>query len=47
MDTNGSPVDIFSRNSIGKQLKMPGDAKIIADYSNPEFVLGWNLVVVV
>jgi pectinesterase len=46
VDMNGSPVDVSRRNPAGKQLKMPEDAKVIADYSNPEFVLGWKPVVV-
>jgi pectinesterase len=47
MNADGSPVDYSQRSrDIGERLKMPENATIIADYSNPEFILGWNPVVV-
>ena len=42
-DPNGKPIDTTQRDRASKQLTMPRDARIIADYSNPAFVLGgWN-----
>ncbi|HXE06791.1 MAG TPA: pectinesterase family protein [Acidobacteriaceae bacterium] len=42
-DLNGDPIDISQRHPDSKQLTQPVDAKTIADYSNPAFVLGgWN-----
>ena len=47
MNADGSPVDYSKRSDkIGERLKMPENATTIADYSNPEFVLGWKPVVV-
>jgi len=44
-DLKGRPVDVSKRHPVSKQLTLPKDAKLIADYSNPEFVLGWKPVV--
>jgi hypothetical protein len=46
MDMAGRPVDMSKRHPVSKHLTMQRDAKIISDYSNPEFVLnGWKPVV--
>jgi pectinesterase len=45
MDINGRPIDLSQRHRIAKILTQPNDAKTIADYSNPVFVLGWKPVV--
>lgn len=46
MDMQGRPVDVAQRHPVSKQLTRPRDAKTIADYSTPEFVLnGWKPVV--
>ena len=37
---DGSPVDATKRSPLSKQLDKDKDAKVIADYSNPSFVLG-------
>lgn len=43
MDLSGRPLDMSKRHPIAKQLTLPKDAKLIAEYSRPEFVLdGWN-----
>ncbi len=39
-DANGKPVDVSKRHPASKQLSMPADAKTIAEYSDPSFVLG-------
>ncbi len=39
-DLDGHPVDTTQRHPVSRQLTMPKDAQIIADYSNPAFVLG-------
>lgn len=40
---DGHAVDVAGRHPVSRQLAMPGDAKIVADYRNPAFVLdGWN-----
>lgn len=44
VDMNGRPIDMSQRHSIVKVLSKPKDAQTIADYSNPEFVLGWKPV---
>lgn len=45
-DLQGRPVDVSRRHPVSKQLTQPRDAKVIADYSNPEFALGgWRPVV--
>lgn len=42
-DEKGAPVDISKRVSWSRQLEKIKDAKLIADYSRPEFVLaGWK-----
>ena len=38
---DGSPVDISGRHPLSRQLDKVKDAQLIADYSNPEYVLGW------
>jgi pectinesterase len=37
---DGHPIDVSQRHAASKQLTEPADAKTIADYSNPAFVLG-------
>ena len=45
-DLDGRPVDVSQRHAVSKQLTTPQDAKTIADYSDPAFVLeGWTPVV--
>jgi pectinesterase len=45
-DLDGKPVDTSQRHAASKQLTTAQDAKTIADYSNPAFVLdGWNPVI--
>jgi pectinesterase len=45
-DVDGHLIDISKRHPISRQLSEPQDAKIIADYRNPAFVLGgWTPVV--
>jgi pectinesterase len=45
-DLDGHPVDITQRHAVSKQLTMPQDSEIVADYSNPAFVLdGWTPIV--
>lgn len=41
---DGKPVDVSKRFAASRQLKIPGDDALIADYRNPAFVLGhdWN-----
>jgi pectin methylesterase-like acyl-CoA thioesterase len=43
-DPAGKPIDVSKRLPVSRQLKQPDDAALIADYSNPTFVLGggWN-----
>lgn len=42
-DANGKPVDVSKRHPASMQLSMPADAKTIAQYSDPAFVLsGWK-----
>jgi len=42
-NTDGSPVDVSRRVAWSRQLDGTRDARIIADYSRPEFVLaGWK-----
>ena len=40
VDLDGHPIDISQRHPVSRQLTMPQDAKTIADYSDPAFVLG-------
>ena len=43
LNADGSPVDVSKRVSWSRQLDKIKDAKVIADYSSPEFVLaGWK-----
>lgn len=43
---DGKPVDVSQRHPVSRQLTMEKDARTIADYSNPAFVLsGWTPVV--
>jgi hypothetical protein len=45
-DLDGHPIDTSQRHPVSKQLTMARDATVIADYSNPAFVLGgWTPVV--
>jgi hypothetical protein len=45
-DLQGQPVDVSKRHAVAKQLDRAQDAKTIADYRTPEFVLnGWKPVV--
>jgi pectinesterase len=39
---DGQPLDTSQRHPASRQLKVPQDARTIADYSNPTFVLGWT-----
>lgn len=42
-NADGSPVDVSKRSPLSRQLDKVKDAKLIADYSNPAFVLdGWT-----
>jgi pectin methylesterase-like acyl-CoA thioesterase len=41
-DPDGKPVDTSKRLPASRQLKQPEDAQIIANYSNPTWVLGDN-----
>ena len=38
--SDGKPVDVSKRSSISRQLDKKKDAEIIANYSNPSYVLG-------
>lgn len=38
--SDGTPVDVSGRSAVSRQLTMPEDAAIIADYSDPAYVLG-------
>jgi len=38
--SEGKPVDVSQRKPESRQLTMPKDAEIIANYSNPAYVLG-------
>jgi pectinesterase len=45
-DGEGRPIDVSKRHPVSKQLMQPRDAQIIANYSDPAFVLGgWTPVV--
>ena len=39
-DAAGQPVDVSGRLPISRQLKLPDDAELIANYRNPVWVLG-------
>jgi hypothetical protein len=42
-DLVGGPIDTSHRHAVSRQLTMEEDAEIIANYSNPAFVLGgWD-----
>lgn len=42
-DLNGKPIDTSQRHPASKQLSAATDSEMIANYSNPAFVLGgWN-----
>lgn len=42
-NADGTPVDVSKRVAWSRQLDKVKDAKVIADYSRPEFVLaGWK-----
>lgn len=44
-DLDGKPIDASQRHAASRQLSATADAKTIADYSNPAFVLaGWTPV---
>jgi pectin methylesterase-like acyl-CoA thioesterase len=40
--SDGKAVDVSQRKPESRQLKTPQDAEIIANYSNPSYVLGWT-----
>ena len=42
INADGKLVDVSQRKPESKQLTMPKDAEIIANYSNPAYVLGWT-----
>src|SRR5579864_2013110 len=45
-DADGHLIDVTERHPVSKQLREPQDAQIIANYSDPAFVLGgWTPVV--
>jgi len=45
-DADGHLIDVTQRHPVSKQLTEPQDAQIIANYSDPAFVLGgWTPVV--
>lgn len=39
-NAGGRPIDVTQRHPVSKQLREPQDAQIIANYSDPAFVLG-------
>ena len=45
MDLEGRPIDLSARHPAVKILDKEKDARTIADYRRPEFVLGWTPVV--
>ncbi|HEX5007647.1 MAG TPA: pectinesterase family protein [Hyphomonadaceae bacterium] len=46
MAWDGRPIDMSQRHKVSKQLTLPKDADLIAQYRDPEFVLdGWKPVV--
>ncbi|HEV7690732.1 MAG TPA: hypothetical protein VGO52_07920 [Hyphomonadaceae bacterium] len=45
MDMSGKPIDMRQRHPIAKILDKDRDAATIANYRNPEWVLGWKPVV--
>ena len=40
-DPEGRPIDCSARNPYSRRLDPVADAELIANYSNPRFVLGW------
>jgi pectin methylesterase-like acyl-CoA thioesterase len=40
--SDGKPFDVSQRKPESRQLLLPKDAEIIANYSNPAYVLGWS-----
>jgi hypothetical protein len=38
--SDGKPVDVSKRSPVSRQLTKDKDAEIIANYSNPAYVLG-------
>jgi pectinesterase len=40
--SDGKPVDVSQRKPESRQLVMPKDAEVIANYSDPAYVLGWS-----
>lgn len=41
--SDGKPVDVSLRHPASRQLRLPADSALIANYSNPAFVLnGWS-----
>jgi len=42
VDPSGQPIDATDRLPGSRQLAPPADGAVIADYSNPQFVLGGN-----
>ncbi len=40
VDENGDPIDVSQRVAWSRQLTMENDAQLIADYSDPAYVLG-------
>ena len=45
-DLEGRPIDTSQRHAVSRQLATPQDANIIANYSNPAYVLsGWAPIV--
>jgi len=40
--SDGQPVDVSQRKPESRQLALPKDAEIIANYSSPAYVLGWS-----
>lgn len=42
-DLSGKPIDMSKRHEIARELRRPQDTEIVANYSNPAFVLdGWD-----
>ena len=41
--SSGTFIDVSSRNKASRQLKMPDDDILIRNYSNPDFILDWNV----
>jgi hypothetical protein len=41
--SSGTFIDVSSRNKASRQFKMPDDDILIRNYSNPDFILDWNV----